>query len=113
VVSGNVNTQEEAATPDRKHLKDEHKLLDALETFAGMASVSTNEALKMIGDSDWDEVWEMQDLILDIVVASEKLSSEDVATFKTDETAWKKELKFFYDEFQKQATDQNKAEKEL
>ena len=45
----------------------------------------------------------MQDVILEAVLESGKLSPEDAATYKTDINAWEKELKFIYDELQRQA----------
>jgi hypothetical protein len=73
-------------------------------------AAATNDALRMIGDSDWDTVWEMQDVILEAVLESGQLSADDAASFKTDEAAWKEELKFIYDELQKQATLRKQAE---
>lgn len=66
---------------------------------------ATNDALRMIGDSDWQTVWDMEEVILDAVLESGKLSPEDAATFKTDKNAWKEELRFIYDQLQKQAAE--------
>ena len=73
-------------------------------------AVATEDALRLLGNSNWDEIWDKQDVILEAVLASGQLSPEDAARFKTDESAWKKELRFIWDELQKQAKQQKEEE---
>lgn len=68
-------------------------------------AVATQDALKMLKGSNWDEIWANQDLILDGVLDSGKLTPEDAARFKTDENAWKEELQFIWNQLQKQAAE--------
>lgn len=60
-----------------------------------------HEARKQIDGQDWDSFWAMQAAILDATIASGQLTPEQVATFKTDEQAWKAQLKVIYDDLKK------------
>jgi hypothetical protein len=66
-------------------------------------AAATQDALRLLLNSDWESVWENQDVILEGVVASGQLDPEDAAYLKTDQSAWKKQLRFIWDELQKQA----------
>ena len=65
---------------------------------------ATHDALTLLSGSSWDYVWENQQLILEGVLQSGQLSPEDAALYKADEAAWEKELKFIFNELQKQAS---------
>jgi hypothetical protein len=66
---------------------------------------ATHDALRLLKGSSWEAIWEKQDIILEGVLASGQLSPEDAAKFETDEAAWEKELRFIWDELQKQAAE--------
>ena len=66
-------------------------------------AAATAEALKMLQQADWDTIWEKRDVILGAVIQSGKISAEDAAMFKTDNKAWENELRFIWNELQKQA----------
>ena len=68
-------------------------------------AVATNDALRMLKGSNWDEIWAKQDVILEGVLASGHLTAEDAARFRTDEDAWKEELQFIWGQLQKQAAE--------
>ena len=65
--------------------------------------VAMKDALEMLKDGQWDVIWEHRMLIRDAVIDSGKISPDDAAKFKTDDVAWEKELKFIWNELQKQA----------
>lgn len=67
-------------------------------------AAATEDALRLLGGTNWDAIWEKQEDILKAVLASGQLTPEDAATFKTDQSAWEKELKFIWGELQKQAS---------
>ena len=67
-------------------------------------AAATQDALKLLGKSNWETIWEKQDLILDAVIQSDQINAEDTALFKSDNAAWEKELRFIWNELQKQAT---------
>jgi len=71
---------------------------------------ATEVALEMISTSEWDVINNKQDDILDSVIASGKMSAEDAALYKSDAAAWEKELKYIWDELQRQANDDGKRE---
>mmetsp|Transcript_24206 Transcript_24206/g.26730 ORF Transcript_24206/g.26730 Transcript_24206/m.26730 type:complete len:180 (-) Transcript_24206:166-705(-) len=52
-----------------------------------------HEAKKKLGGIEWESFWAMQEEVLESVIASGQVSPEDAARFKTDEEAWKKQLK--------------------
>lgn len=61
-----------------------------------------HQASEMLDGSDWGSFWGNQEEILEAVVASGQLRPEDAALFKTDEEAWKKQLRIIWDDLQKQ-----------
>ena len=66
---------------------------------------ATEVALEMISTSEWDVIYNKREDILDSVIASDKMSAEDAALYKSDAAAWEKELKYIWDELQSQAND--------
>ncbi|CAJ1946758.1 unnamed protein product [Cylindrotheca closterium] len=68
-------------------------------------AVATQDALRMLKGSNWDEIWAKQDIILEGVLASGQLTPESAALYRSDEEAWKEELKFIWDQLQKQAAE--------
>ncbi|CAB9518984.1 expressed unknown protein [Seminavis robusta] len=66
-------------------------------------AAATQDALKLLGKSNWETIWEKQDLILEAVIQSGQLSANDAALYKSDKDAWEKELRFIWNELQKQA----------
>ncbi|KAL3936244.1 MAG: hypothetical protein SGBAC_008402 [Bacillariaceae sp.] len=68
-------------------------------------AVATQDALRMLKGSNWDEIWGKQDIILEGVLASGQLSPEDAALYRSDEKAWKEQLKFIWDQLQQQAAE--------
>mmetsp|Transcript_28994 Transcript_28994/g.58846 ORF Transcript_28994/g.58846 Transcript_28994/m.58846 type:complete len:143 (+) Transcript_28994:2-430(+) len=75
---------------------------------------ATQIALDMISKSEWDVIYDNRGDILDSVIASGKISAEDAALYKSDEGQWEKELRFIWDELQRQASGiDNKAKEEL
>jgi len=66
-------------------------------------AAATNDALKLLGHSHWDQIWEQQDVILQAVIQSGQISEEDTALFTSDNAAWEKELRFIWNELQRQA----------
>ena len=71
---------------------------------------ATKVALEMISTSEWDVIYNKREDILDSVIASGKMSAEDAALYKSDAAAWEKELKYIWDELQRQANDDGKRE---
>ena len=65
---------------------------------------ATQIALDMISKSEWDVIYDKRGDILDSVIASGKISAEDAALYKSDEGEWEKELRFIWDELQRQAS---------
>ena len=57
-----------------------------------------HEARRQIEGQDWDSFWAVQAEILDATIASGQLTPEQAAHFKTDEEAWKAQLKTIYDD---------------
>lgn len=66
---------------------------------------ATEVALEMISTSEWDVIYNKREDILDSVIASDKMSAEDAALYKSDAAAWEKELKYIWEELQSQAND--------
>lgn len=64
---------------------------------------ATQDALQLVGASNWDTIWEKQDLILDAVIQTGKMSADDASLYKSDKAAWEKELRFIWNELQVQA----------
>jgi hypothetical protein len=64
---------------------------------------ATQEALRLLGNPDWQSVWEKQDVILEAVITAGQLPPKDAASFRSDEFLWNKELRFIWGEMQKQA----------
>lgn len=69
-------------------------------------AVATQDALKILRKSDWDSIWDKRETILEAVIRSGKISVEDAAKLKSDKAAWEAELKFIWNELQKQAAEQ-------
>lgn len=61
---------------------------------------ATNDALKLLGKSKWETIWEKQDLILDAVIESGNINAEDAAKYKSDPVEWEKELRLIWAELQ-------------
>eukprot|EP00980_Cylindrotheca_fusiformis_P011386 scaffold2638_cov114-Cylindrotheca_fusiformis.AAC.14 len=66
-------------------------------------AVATQDALRLLSGSSWEDLWAKQDIVLEGVLNSGQLTPEDAALFKSDKAAWKEQLKFIWDELQKQA----------
>jgi hypothetical protein len=64
---------------------------------------ATKAALDVLSKSDWSTIYEKRASILESIINSGKVSSEDVAVFKSDPEAWERELEDIWDELQKQA----------
>jgi hypothetical protein len=82
-------------------------------------AAATQDALDMLGSiTDWESIWEMQEVILQGVLESGQLSVKDAALYKSDKSAWEEELKFIWNELQNQAQlqkqfQQNEQQEEL
>jgi hypothetical protein len=88
------------------------KLEDSMVTEDELAA-ATQDALHMLGGAtDWDGIWEMQEVILQGVLESGQLSAEDAALYKNDLSEWEKELQFIWTELQNQAQLQKEFQKE-
>ena len=87
---------------------DAGNLQDLIEDD-GLAAAS-QDALDMLGSKDWESMWEMQEEILQGVLESDKLSAEEAALYKSDVSAWEKELKFIWNELQNQAQLQRQSQ---
>jgi DUF438 domain-containing protein len=74
---------------------------------------ATQDGLELLYANEWETIWEKRDLILDAVIQSGEISVEDAATFKSDKTAWEKELKFIWSELEKKGAAQQAAGNEL
>jgi hypothetical protein len=66
-------------------------------------TAATQEAVRLLGNSDWESLWEKQDVILEAVITSGKITEEAAEVFRTDESMWEEQLRFIWDEMQKQA----------
>ena len=64
------------------------------------------EASRQLDGRDWDSFWAMQGEILQATLESGQLSQEDADRFRTDEEAWKKQLRIIWEDLQpKQQSD--------
>ena len=70
---------------------------------------ATGIALEMIAGSEWEMIREKSSEILEALIVSGKISSEDAASFRSDEGAWEKELRSVWDELEKQAEESGNA----
>ena len=68
-------------------------------------AIVTQDALKMLKGSSWDEIWAQQEVILEGVLASGHLTAEDAALLRSDEEAWKDELMFIWEQLEHQAAE--------
>jgi hypothetical protein len=68
-------------------------------------AAATQDALRLLSGSNWDDLWEKQDVVLEGVLSSGQLTPEDEALFRSDQTAWKEQLRWIWDELQKQAAE--------
>jgi hypothetical protein len=76
-------------------------------------AAATQDALHMLGGAtDWDGIWEMQEVILQGVLESGQLSAENAALYKNYLSEWEKELQFIWTELQNQAQLQKEFQKE-
>jgi hypothetical protein len=78
-------------------IADDELLAAATQDFLDMVEIGT----------DWEPIWEMQEVILQSVLESGQLSAQDAALYKSDLSAWEKELKFIWKELQNQDQLQN------
>lgn len=76
-------------------------------------AAATQDALQLVGASDWDTIWNKKDVILEAVIQSGKMSAEDAVLFKSDTAAWEKELRFIWHELQTQAKETGAGDDEL
>lgn len=58
------------------------------------------EAKRQLDGTSWDSFWANQAEILDSVLAGGQLSPQDAARFKTDEEAWRKQLRIIWEDLQ-------------
>lgn len=72
---------------------------------------ATEMALGMIDSAEWEVIYNKREDILNSVIASGKISAEDAALYKSDASAWEKELKYIWDELQTQAKDSEKKKR--
>ena len=61
-------------------------------------SNAKQDARKMLDGITWEFFWENQAAILESTIASGQLSAEAAAHFKTDEDAWKTQLRVIWDD---------------
>mmetsp|Transcript_5237 Transcript_5237/g.7563 ORF Transcript_5237/g.7563 Transcript_5237/m.7563 type:complete len:176 (+) Transcript_5237:80-607(+) len=61
-----------------------------------------HEAKKQLNGIDWESFWAMQEEVLESVIAAGQVSPEDAAHFKTDEEAWKKQLRTIWEDLQQE-----------
>ena len=66
-------------------------------------AAATEDALKMLGRSKWEVIWEKQEQTLDAIIHAGQINSEDAALYKSNKKAWEKELRFIWNELQSQA----------
>jgi hypothetical protein len=59
-----------------------------------------HEAQRQVEGQDWESFWAMQADILEATIASGQLTPEQAADFKTDEDAWKAQLRIIFDDLQ-------------
>lgn len=57
-------------------------------------------ARQQLDGTDWESFWAMQEQILEATLASGQISPKDAARFKTDEEAWKDQLRIIFDDLQ-------------
>lgn len=57
-----------------------------------------HNAKQMLDGMSWEDFWAIQDQVLESVIAGGQISVEDAALFRTDEEAWKKQLRIIYDD---------------
>ena len=55
-------------------------------------------ARRMLDGTTWEAFWENQEAILESTIASGQLSAEDATRFRTDEEAWKNQLRIIFDD---------------
>jgi hypothetical protein len=59
-----------------------------------------HEGRRQVEGLDWESFWAMQADILETTIASGQLTPEQAAIFKTDEDAWKAQLRIIFDDLQ-------------
>jgi hypothetical protein len=93
--------QKEIETMKASGVESYSKLEDMIEDDE--LAAATQDFLDMLeGGTDWESIWEMQEVILQSVLESGQLSAQDAALYKSDLPAWEKELKFIWKELQDQ-----------
>jgi len=95
--------------PNMKSTDEIQSILEGLQSEQAVKA-ATHNALDAIGKAEWTTIWERQDLILEAVIQSGKISPEDAATFKTDNKAWEAELKMIWEELQAESSKESKHE---
>jgi hypothetical protein len=81
---------------------NDEKLQDMIADDELLAA-ATQDFLDMVESAtDWEPIWEMQEVILQSVLESGQLSAQDAALDKSDLSASEKELKFIWKELQNQ-----------
>lgn len=74
------------------------KSLKKMESKDEVASLATDEALKLLRSESWDTIWEKRSEILEELSASGKINETDAARFRSNPDAWEAELKYVLNE---------------
>mmetsp|Transcript_24717 Transcript_24717/g.49161 ORF Transcript_24717/g.49161 Transcript_24717/m.49161 type:complete len:182 (-) Transcript_24717:156-701(-) len=64
-------------------------------------SKAKEDARQILDGTSWEFFWQNQAELLENVIASGQISPENAARFKTDEVAWKKQLKVIWEDLAK------------
>lgn len=102
-----------------ERVKDHIETLEVSEPAVQIISLTPDElseatgiALDMVSSSDWTQIIERKDVILESLISKKKISAEDAALYTANPDAWATELKTIWDLLRLQA-EQQKTKDEL
>ena len=87
--------------------------VEVISLTADELSEATGVALESVSSSNWNQILERKNAILDSLISKKKISAEDAALYTADPDAWETELKTIWDLLRFQAEQQQKTKDEL
>lgn len=102
ILASVAELKEAVKTMDKSAVKD--LMTEATDSLNEAVEVKIVEAadssLEMLASADWDLVYNKRGDILASLIAHGKVTSQEAAVYKSDDTAWEKELRFIWDGLQ-------------
>lgn len=87
--------------------------VEVISLTADELSEATGVALESVSSSNWNQILDRKNAILDSLISKKKISAEDAALYTADPDAWETELKTIWDLLRFQAEQQQKTKDEL